>query len=192
MATHKEYLERYGYLILPGEHTKSDMMELRELVDEECDGEEWGDGTEFEAFALNGTLSKIFEKIWPEGYHLTTWCIRIAQPGCRAGDWHVDYPTHDLEEPYPDIIHGIQIVIAIDDFTLENGATEVIPGSQTSGIYPREKMVNTMEKERVTMKAGSIGVWDSRLWHHSMPNTTGKPRRSFVGAYASKDIPVKE
>ena len=181
-------LRRDGYIILEG----ANLYKLRKVADERCGGGEWGDASDLVGWGCNAELEGILGELWPGGHHMTTWCIRIAQPGCKGGGWHVDYPTHDYEEPYPAELHGIQVVVAIDDFTLGNGATEIIPGSHESRRYPVTKEAAKLVKERVLMKSGSIAVWDSRLWHRTKANKTAKGRRSFVGAYSSVSVPLKD
>lgn len=188
-----EDLLRDGFAVFENNLSHTQIQKIRQEVTSNCKGEEWGDASNLSWVKDNNPqLKSIMSKLWPEGYHTTSWCIRVAQPDCDEGDWHVDYPTHDYEEPYPDCIHGIQVIIALDDFTLENGSTEIIPHSHTLRKYPTEPLISNMERERLTIKAGCLALWDSRLWHRSRENDTPFPRRSLIASFASKSVPVKD
>lgn len=63
---------------------------------------------------------------------------------------------------------SINTLFAVDDFTSENGATMVIPGSHIMG--------KGGVPVSVECPAGSMIVFDSRLWHCAGVNTSGKPR----------------
>lgn len=62
----------------------------------------------------------------------------------------------------------------ISDFTVENGATRVVPGSHLSGVQPTgEPRSDEVQPEGT---AGSAIVWDGRMWHGSGINTSTGPR----------------
>ena len=52
-------------------------------------------------------------------------------PGETAQAWHIDDGFYRVPRPRPAI--GVSTIWAIDDFTTENGATQVIPGSHRWG-----------------------------------------------------------
>ena len=51
-----------------------------------------------------------------------------------SGAWHIDA---QLPEPLPEILLSVQNVWILDDFTAENGATRVVPGSHISRKKPK-------------------------------------------------------
>lgn len=77
---------------------------------------------------------------------------------------------------------AISVNIALTDFTLENGATELWPGSHLIVDATLEERLETSQRsaglptKRLAMPAGSIALRDSRLWHRGMPNRTGEIR----------------
>lgn len=67
----------------------------------------------------------------------------------------------------------------LDDFTHENGGTQVIPGSHR---WPAEALVKPPPRKgnckSIIAPAGSCFLWDGRLWHGTGINQTGEKRRS--------------
>ena len=100
-----------------------------------------------------------------------------------SGAWHIDAPLTQMPEPLPEIALAVQNAWIIDDFTVDNGATHVVPGSHLS----RKKPVwgyNDIENEIVlAAPAGSLAMWTSHTWHKSGENITDTPRRAILGYY---------
>jgi ectoine hydroxylase-related dioxygenase (phytanoyl-CoA dioxygenase family) len=71
----------------------------------------------------------------------------------------------------------------LDDFTADNGATRVVPGSHRSGKVPRDVMpdVRAAHAEEVLLlaPAGTVVVFNSHLWHGGTLNSTQRPRRAL-------------
>ena len=101
-------------------------------------------------------------------------------PHTEGGAWHVDAPLGQLPEPLPEFALTTQNVWMVDDFTPENGATRVVPGSHKS----RKKapwLRDSLEGEvAITGPAGSMAIWLSSTWHRPGPNTTDRPRRAVL------------
>jgi len=187
-----DQLKLNGFVTLEREINDFQLEHLRTIIDCECLGEEWGDASKLSFVKDNHVaLKALLSQIWPDGYITTTWSIRVAHPHSDDGDWHVDYPTHDLPQPFPNYIHGLQIVVSIDDFTLNNGATEVIPKTHTLNRWPDPHSIQTLNKQRIVIGAGTVALWDSRLWHRIVKNNSNTPRRSFVGSFANPQTPPK-
>jgi ectoine hydroxylase-related dioxygenase (phytanoyl-CoA dioxygenase family) len=68
----------------------------------------------------------------------------------------------------------------IDDFTEENGATRLVPGSHLSGRTPDPAVPHTVATVAATGSAGTAFVFDGRLWHGAGANTGDKPRRGIT------------
>jgi ectoine hydroxylase-related dioxygenase (phytanoyl-CoA dioxygenase family) len=80
---------------------------------------------------------------------------------------------------FPRYLHGylasVNCFFAIDEFSVENGGTVVVPGThqrvdQPSRAYLEEHAVS------VGCPAGSMLVFDSTLWHAGGANVSGKDR----------------
>ena len=68
------------------------------------------------------------------------------------------------------------IMWMITDFTEENGATRVVPGSHLSGRQPDPSIPHPVATVAITGPAGSAMAFDGRLWHGAAANTTSESR----------------
>ena len=96
------------------------------------------------------------------------------KPGCPAQFIHQDEMTFD-SFPFPDdYIVSCNTLWALTDFTEENGATRVVPGSHA---LPRAdyRMEDTVPAE---MTRGSVMIFTSKLWHGGGSNRSQDVRRT--------------
>jgi len=108
----------------------------------------------------------------------------IGAHATEGGAWHVDVPLGQLSEPLPDFPLTVQNAWMLDDFTAENGATQVVPRSHKLRKKPAWAPQQEQQEAILTAPAGSVAVWLSNTWHRSGPNTTDRPRRALLGYYS--------
>jgi hypothetical protein len=86
----------------------------------------------------------------------------------------------------------IVVNIALDEFTIENGATQVWPGSHHTVDRTSEEIdylrvgverAARYPSTQTHMPAGSVVVRDMRTWHRGMPNSTDKSRTMLSLVY---------
>ena len=104
-------------------------------------------------------------------------------PQTDGGAWHIDTPLTQMPEPLPDIPIAVQNVWMLDDFTPDNGATRVVPGSHLTRKKPSWGYDDIEGEIRLTAPAGSMAFWLSHTWHRSGPNFTDSPRRAVLAYY---------
>ena len=84
----------------------------------------------------------------------------------------------------------------LDDFTPDNGATRMIPGSHKWGTRPQEILQDplaTHPDERLLIgPAGSIAVMNAHLWHGGTANRTDVPRLAMHAFYCRSDKPQQQ
>ena len=102
----------------------------------------------------------------------TMWC----QPQSAAGGSHADWPLQQVPQPYPPWPMLLQTMWMLSDFTSENGATRVVPGSHLSGKPAPSPDILEGEVAAVGPK-GSILIWSGNVWHRNGPNTTTDQHR---------------
>jgi phytanoyl-CoA hydroxylase len=91
----------------------------------------------------------------------------------------------------------LQIWTALDDAPLEAGPVEVLAGSHRQGLATPlggvipEPIVRARRADEQTVplaaRAGEAVLLHNHVWHRSLVNRTGKPRRAFSVCYMSAD-----
>jgi ectoine hydroxylase-related dioxygenase (phytanoyl-CoA dioxygenase family) len=76
----------------------------------------------------------------------------------------------------------LNMLVMVDDFTLENGATKVVPGTHHIQDRPSEDYLE-QHAIRITGAAGTIVLFNSNLWHSAAPNNTLSPRMALTLAF---------
>ena len=75
------------------------------------------------------------------------------------------------------------------DFTEENGATRVAPGSHNTGQHPNDALDDPMASQpdeiRLTGSAGTVVIFNSHLWNAGTVNHTETPRLRNAGRLAT-------
>ena len=102
----------------------------------------------------------------------TMWC----QPQSAAGGAHADWPLQHVPEPYPPWPMLLQTMWMLSDFTSENGATRMVPGSHLSG-KPAPPLDCIESEVAAVGTRGSILIWSGNTWHRNGPNTTTDQHR---------------
>ena len=100
-----------------------------------------------------------------------------------SGAWHIDAPLTQMPEPLPEIPLAVQNAWIIDDFTVDNGATHVVPKSHLSRKKPGWGYDDIENEIVLSAPAGSLAMWTSHTWHKSGENITNTPRRAILGYY---------
>lgn len=72
-----------------------------------------------------------------------------------------------------------QALVLLDDFTVDNGATLFLPGSHAAPDKP-DPQVFEEQARKALGSAGSIYLFDSRIWHAAGVNRTDLPRRCLT------------
>ncbi len=97
-----------------------------------------------------------------------------------GGSWHVDAPLTQMEDPLPEAPLTVQNAWMLDDFTADNGATRVVPGSHLRRKKPTWGSQKEPGEVVLTGRAGSVAIWLSQTWHRSGPNVTDSLRRAIL------------
>lgn len=76
----------------------------------------------------------------------------------------------------------VQMMVILDDFTLENGATYFLSGSHQYDEKPGTGYFYD-HADRALAKKGGIILFDANLWHAAGINYTDEPRRALTMAF---------
>ena len=87
---------------------------------------------------------------------------------------HVDCPRF-----IPGYVTNMGVMLALDNYTAENGATYFLPGSHLSPHVPTEAEFFA-RAERVFPKRGDMVIFNARTWHSGGQNRTGQARHALT------------
>ena len=127
-------------------------------------------------------------------------CLAIhLQPGESAQPWHTDDGHTSLTPPH-DLL-GVSTFWALDDTTVENGATEVLPGShrwsetEFPGVLRDQDFATGADVAgdpgshpdavKVIMPAGSLMIARGDLWHRGGANRSDTARCLITPQYCA-------
>ncbi len=121
---------------------------------------------------INPEILPVVEGVLGENFLMTSFSAIDVRPGRNKQPIHPDDALIPLERPHQPIV--CTCMWAITDFTRDNGATRLLPGT-----HKREAPLDfTKDYEEVDgmvpaeMKAGSVLVFNGSLWHQAADNTT--------------------
>ena len=118
----------------------------------------------------------------------------VNSPGNERGGWHADWPYNQekaahIAAPYADFPVQLSTLWMLSDFTPENGATWIVPGSHRTTDNPTgtlcvDRFESYPTEIQATGPSGSVLLFDSRLWHSSASNNSDGLRVGMVVRYA--------
>ena len=198
-----EILERDGCIVIENVLEKGEVRnlkkELRPHFDEtpNCTGDFYGHATKrlssliaksslCQQMAMHPVILAAMDEFLLRGcrqYQINlTQAIQIG-PGEPQQLMHPDDPLFPFVHPGYEAM--INCMWAVDDFTAENGATNVVPGShkwERAGLIP-ERQPLAHEITQGVMPAGSVLIYFGSLLHCGGANRTAKPRTGIVVSY---------
>ena len=108
----------------------------------------------------------------------------ITGPGGGEMVLHADQIF--VPEPWPAEPQGANAAWCVDDFTADNGATCFVPGSHLLHRSPRP--VDVVDAVPLEAPAGTLVVFESRLWHRTGHNRTTEQRRAGIFGWYTRPI----
>jgi ectoine hydroxylase-related dioxygenase (phytanoyl-CoA dioxygenase family) len=145
-------------------------------------------GPTFEKIPVHPDVLPVVERVLDPGALISSLSSIAIGPGERAQPIHADDQVIPLTRPHIPII--CNTMWAITDFTEENGATRVIPGSHLRDHAPNPlEHYDTIAAE---MPKGSVLVWVGSLWHGGGANLTDTPRVGIAMNYCAGYIRQQE
>jgi ectoine hydroxylase-related dioxygenase (phytanoyl-CoA dioxygenase family) len=118
---------------------------------------------------------------------LSSMTANIANQGGARQAVHTDQDYIPLETPYPMVCDVAWMLV---DFTEDNGATLVAPGSHRWRRIPTRGEVVPMVP--ATGPAGTALVFDGRLWHGTGENRTSQSRYAMFSYFCRSFVRQQE
>ncbi len=143
-----------------------------------------------QCFTHPRVLAGIFRVLGTD-FKLSSLNSRAALPGAGLQSLHVDWHEAVGAGEFQ-VCNSIWL---LDDFTAENGATRVVPGSHRSGLIPSMAMVDPSlchpNEVLLTGPAGSVVIFNSHTWHGGTLNRTTLPRRALHAYFCRRELPAQ-
>jgi ectoine hydroxylase-related dioxygenase (phytanoyl-CoA dioxygenase family) len=209
VASRLSQYERDGFVVLPELLDPSELAAIREAIDahlrvgasgrNDFEGRRTqriyslvGRGECFARTVEHPAVLALVDQLLDPGYLLTASQAICIWPGETPQPIHYDDTFYPLPRPRRAV--SVSTIWAVDDFTGENGATEVVPGSHAWGD---EEVAHTYQGEPsgaakpelaerlvpVEMSAGSCVVFSGTLLHRGGAHDGSAPRRAFSHQY---------
>jgi Phytanoyl-CoA dioxygenase (PhyH) len=208
-AADRRQLDEQGFLTLPGLMTPELLDGLRCRIDELFDEEGALAGSEFKqepgARRLANLVNKgrIFEEVilTPEVLdamaHVLGPRFKLSSLNARSTDPFspTDQPLHaDSGAIADDAGYWVcNSVWMLDDFTPENGATRMVPGSHRWNRLPPPELYDRYPGEELVLgEAGTVVIMNAHMWHGGTANRTARPRRAMHVYYTRWDKPQQQ
>lgn len=158
-------------------------IQIKNEVDAETEGTAHhllADGKSFSEFINRAYLDEYIKSYFGGNYILNAFGgnINPRDRATYASVAHRDVRTYTRE-----IKFLLNIIVMLDDFTLENGATFLLAGSHLNAEKPSDEEFFA-QADRAVGRRGSIVLWDSNIWHAAGINRTDHPRRSLSLIYS--------
>jgi len=210
MNRHLAELEEHGYTILPELLPVDECQRYKDLL--EADYSRFAPRYA-NANTTAGTLSdKTGEKVVFNMHNKDiAWFRLFEQPKVlslldvvlREGTYHNDEPYYlnnisarcplkghpgqqlHLDSNLPGVNYAliVNVLWMLDDFTLDNGATRVVPGSHKLRSFAPDGQLHPDER-LITGKRGTALVFNANLWHGGGQNCSGASRWGVALGYA--------
>ena len=146
-------------------------------------------GPAFRRLAEHPRVVALLDKVLLPNYLLSTFQSIRLHPGENAQAFHTDDAFYLVPRPRASTL-GVSVIWAIEDFAVDNGATEVIPGSHRWGAeHPDTRPHDVVP---AVMPAGSAIVFDAALWHRGGANDSSRTRLAMSPQYCQPFLRPQE
>jgi ectoine hydroxylase-related dioxygenase (phytanoyl-CoA dioxygenase family) len=193
-------LREHGYCLIESVLSREEIKAVRERVlaiaaQERQDGSAYiydndsqrvfslhNKGQEFIDLIEHPVVLKIMESALGYNFLLSSSHANIAGPGGAPMDLHADQTF--VRPPWPPYALVANSMWMLDEFTAENGGTRLVPDSHLLG---RQPWYASGEGNTPTIPtcapAGSVMIFDGRLWHQTGANVTKDQYRHGILNY---------
>ncbi|MGA2209305.1 MAG: phytanoyl-CoA dioxygenase family protein [Acidimicrobiales bacterium] len=133
----------------------------------------------FDAPAVHPLVLGVLDAVLRE-YQLSAPVGICIGPGNPAQALHPDDATYPIARPHPELV--VNVMLPLVDFTPENGATRIVPGSHRwvdRSAGPGEMTVAP------SLGAGSALIFLGSLWHGGGANGTEEDRLGVILHYSA-------
>jgi ectoine hydroxylase-related dioxygenase (phytanoyl-CoA dioxygenase family) len=145
-------------------------------------------GPLFERIPVHENVLPVVEGVLDAGCLVSSLSSIGIDSGETAQPIHADDMLIPLAKPHAPVV--CNSMWALTDFSGENGATRIVPGSHKWDHSP--EYGKHYDSEPALMRRGSVLVWHGSLWHGGGANRTGERRVGIAMNYCAGYIRQQE
>ncbi len=142
----------------------------------------------FQAVPVHPAVLPVVEGVLDPGCLVSSLSSISIDPGETAQPIHADDTLIGLPRPHPPLV--CNSMWALTDFTDENGATRIVPGSHRFATKP--EYGSHPDSIPAEMPKGSVLVWNGSLWHGGGANRSRRRRVGIAMNYCAGFIRQQE
>jgi ectoine hydroxylase-related dioxygenase (phytanoyl-CoA dioxygenase family) len=141
----------------------------------------------FDEVATHPTVLAVLDHVLGQHYQLSGPVGIDIGPDESPQGLHRDDVVYPLSWPHRQVV--LNTMWALDDFTADNGATRIVPGSHDTSPMevPHESSAIV-----ATMPAGSVMFYVGTVWHGGGANRTGARRLGVILEYVASWLRAQE
>ncbi len=207
VAEHVQHVADHGYTIVEDaiepelvDALRRDLIRLEEFFQVEPAGNSFEGihtlrvynllafGRIFELVPVHRHVLPIVEGVLDRGCLISSLSSISIMPGEVAQPIHADDQLIPIPKPHPPTV--CNSMWALTDFTEDNGATRIIPGSHLADSSPDYGA--PYDSMPAAMPAGSVLIWHGSLWHGGGANATDETRMGIAMNYCAGYIRQQE
>jgi hypothetical protein len=208
-------LDELGYIVLPGHMDEQWRRDAAETFDRLVSPENATvAGSGLDSLSVGGvekgaprlwncvTKGEVFDRGYTDpivlaaaahvigpSFKLHSYNARDVLKGEGHQDLHADMERSEPDEPF----RSINTLWLLDDFTPDNGATRLVPGSHQRwgavSSHVEDLQAAHPEQILVTGTAGTLVIFNSHIWHGGTRNDIGSRRRVLHISYVARELP---
>jgi ectoine hydroxylase-related dioxygenase (phytanoyl-CoA dioxygenase family) len=124
----------------------------------------------------------VVDALLPAHYLLSAAVAINVHPGETPQSFHIDDNAGGAGVKRPRPMQGVSAIWALDEFTSDNGATEVVPGSH---LWGEERQPTERDAVKMLMPAGSVLLLAGNLLHRGGANRGSSIRLAITPQYCA-------
>ena len=204
----RENLARWGYALIKDALTPEQVRAYRERLLSQAAGEAaagighfdngelklnqrvWNlvnKGQIFRDLLFHPVLRELLPELLGEDYMLSSFTANIAAPGGEPQPLHSDQGYAPRSTPFRVVVNTAWM---LEDHSEENGGTRLVPGSHLWSELPADKP--DVESIAATGPAGTMLMFDGRIWHGTGLNRSKRKRHLLLGYFCRPWIRTQE
>lgn len=199
----REALDREGYVVMTDVVDDEWLERLRAAFERGCKKTAGTSvikesGTRHLSGLVN--LDRAFEVVYTNPrvlvaiHHVLRGPFRLGQmsgrdplPGYGQQGLHADWTARLKDEPF----RVVTAIWLLDDFTADNGATRLVPGTHLFLNQPPKSLADPgshhPDERTIIARAGSVLLFNGHIWHSGTRNGTSRPRRVLQCSFVARE-----